>query len=143
MTQRAQFDASIDQERLISRLSLFFSLLAVLLVASGLYGTLAYSVSRRTAEFGVRMAIGCERSRLLWTVLREGVLLSAIGILIGLPISVAAARWLGSMLFNLAPFDPLTFTIAAIGIFLVCLAAGLIPAFRAASIDPIRALRYE
>ncbi len=104
MTQRAQFDASIDQQRLISRLSVFFSMLAVLLLASGLYGTLAYSVSRPTSEFGVRMAIGCERSRLLWMVLREGLFLSAVGILIGLPISVAAARWLGSMLFNLAPF---------------------------------------
>ncbi len=143
MTQRAQFDASIGQERLVSRLSLFFSALAILLVASGLYGTLAYSVSRRTSEFGVRMAIGCERPQLLWMVLREGLVLSALGILIGLPIAVGAARWLGSMLFNLAPFDPLTFFSAAIGIFLVCLLAGLIPAFRAASIDPIRALRYE
>jgi len=143
MTQRAQFDASIDQERLISRLSLFFGGLAILLVASGLYGTLAYGVSRRTSEFGVRMAIGCERPQLLWMVLSEGLRLSALGLLIGIPIAVAAARWLGSSLFGLQAIDPLTFAIAAGGIFLVCLVAGLIPAYRAASIDPIRALRYE
>jgi ABC-type antimicrobial peptide transport system permease subunit len=89
------------------------------------------------------MAIGCERPQLLWMVLREGLLLSAIGLLLGLPIAIAAARWLESMLFGLAPFDPFTFCAAAVGIFLVCVAAGLIPAFRASSIDPIRALRYE
>lgn len=143
MTQRAQFDASIDQQRLVSRLSLLFSALAILLVASGLYGTLAYSVSRRTSEFGIRMAIGCERTRLLWTVLREGLTLGAAGVLIGLPLGVAAARWLNSMLFNLPSFDPLTFGIATFGIFAVCALAGLVPALRAASIDPVRALRYE
>ncbi len=143
MTQRAQFDASIDQERLVSRLSLFFGALAILLVASGLYGTLAYAVSRRTSEFGVRMAIGCKRPQLLWMVLSEGLRLSALGLLIGVPIAVAAARWLGSSLFGLQALDPLTFGIAAGGIFLVCLTAGLVPAFRAASIDPIQALRYE
>jgi predicted permease len=143
MTQRAQFDASITQERLVSRLSFFFSALAILLVASGLYGTLAYSVTRRTSEFGVRMAIGCERQQLLWMILREGMKLSALGVLIGLPIAIAASHWLNSMLFGLVPYDPATFGFALAGIFLVCLAAGLIPAFRAASIDPIQALRYE
>jgi predicted permease len=143
MTQRAQFDASITQERLVSRLSFFFSALAVLLVASGLYGTLAYSVTRRTSEFGVRMAIGCERPQLLWMILREGMILSGVGMLTGLPIAIAASRWLGSMLFGLAPYDVLTFGLALVGIFVVCLVAGLVPALRAASIDPIRALRYE
>jgi predicted permease len=143
MTQRAQFDASISQERLVSRLSLFFGALAIFLIASGLYGTLAYSVSRRTSEFGVRMAIGCERHQLLWFVLREGMILATIGIAIGLPLAVAAAHWLNSMLFGLTSLDALTFSLSAAGIFIVCLLAGFIPALHAASIDPIRALRYE
>jgi predicted permease len=143
MTQREQFDASITQDRLVSRLSFFFSALAILLVASGLYGTLAYSVSRRTSEFGVRMAVGCERPQLLWMILREGMILGALGIVIGLPVAIAVSRWLNSMLFGLTSSDPLTFGFATASIFLVCLAAGLIPAFRAASVDPIRALRYE
>jgi predicted permease len=143
MTQRAQFDASISQERLVSRLSLFFGALAIFLIASGLYGTLAYSVSRRTSEFGVRMAIGCERRQLLWFVLREGMILSTIGIAIGLPLAVAGAHWLNSMLFGLTSLDALTFSLSAAGIFIVCLLAGFIPALHAASIDPIRALRYE
>ncbi len=143
MTQRAQFDVSIGQERLVSRLSVFFSALAVLLVASGLYGTLAYNVSRRTSEFGVRMAIGCERSRLLWLVLREGMALSLIGVAIGLPLAIAAARWFSSMLFGLSALDAATFVLAVLGIVTVCLVAGMVPALRAASINPMRALRYE
>jgi hypothetical protein len=143
MTQRAQFAASITQQRLVSRLSVFFSALAILLVGSGLYGTLAYSVSRRTSEFGVRMAIGCERPQLLWMILREGLILTSLGILIGLPAAAAFSQWLRSLLYGLAPFDPVTFLFALVGITLVCLAASLMPALRAASIDPIRALRYE
>jgi predicted permease len=143
MSQRAQFAASITQDVLVSRLSQFFSALAILLVASGLYGTLAYSVSRRTSEFGVRMAIGCERPQLLWMVLREGLILGAVGIVFGVPAAFAFSKYLDSQLFGLAPHDPLTLGLAVVGVLLVCLAAGLIPAFRAASIDPIRALRYE
>jgi predicted permease len=143
MSQRAQFAASITQDVLVSRLAQFFSGLAILLVASGLYGTLAYSVSRRTSEFGVRMAIGCERAELLWMVLREGLMLSLAGIVVGVPVALAFSKYLDSQLFGLAPHDPLTFGLAVVSVLLVCLAAGLIPAFRAASIDPIRALRYE
>ena len=143
MSQSAQFAASITQDVLVSRLAQFFSALAILLVASGLYGTLAYSVSRRTSEFGVRMAIGCERAELLWMVLREGLMLSLLGIVVGAPAAFAFSKYLDSQLFGLAPHDPLTFGLAVVGVLSVCIAAGLIPAFRAASIDPIRALRYE
>jgi len=143
MTQRAQFAASTTQDVLVSRLAQFFSALAILLVASGLYGTLAYSVSRRTSEFGVRMAIGCERPQLLWMVLREGLILSVVGIVIGVPAAFAFSKYLGSQLYGLAPHDPLTFGLAVVGVLLVCLVAGLVPAVRAASTDPMRALRYE
>jgi predicted permease len=143
MTQRAQFDASFSQARLFARLSMFFGLIAVLLVATGLYGTLAYRVSRRTSEIGVRMALGAQRSQVLWMVLRESLLISAAGILVGAPLAVAGAYFMRSMLFGLGPWNSLTFAAALLGVTLVALAASLIPARRAVRVDPIVALRYE
>jgi predicted permease len=143
MTQRAQFDDGISQERLVARLSIFFGGLAVLLVATGLYGTLAYGVSRRTPELGIRMAVGAQRRELLWMILQEGLAICAIGIAIGLPLAIACSRGLASLLYGLAPYDPLTISLATFGIVFVGLAAGFLPASRAASIDPLVALRYE
>ena len=143
MTQRAQFDDGISQERLVARLSIFFGGLAVLLVATGLYGTLAYGVTRRTPEFGIRMAVGAQRRELLWMILRESLTICAIGVLIGLPLAIACSRGLASLLYGLAPYDPLTMSFAVVGIVLVGLAAGFLPASRAASTDPLVALRYE
>ena len=143
MTQREQFEQSFSQQRLFARLSMFFGLLAALLVATGLYGTLAYRVSRRTAEIGVRMALGARRRQVLWMVLRESLAVSLAGILLGLPLTVAGARLLRSTLFGLGPGDPLTFAGALLGITLVVLLASLVPARRAASVDPMVALRYE
>ena len=96
MTQKAQFDSTIDQERLVAHLSIFFGILAVLLVVTGLYGTLAYSVNRRTSEFGVRMAIGAQRHEVLWMILRESFTISLVGISIGLLLAFASTRLLGS-----------------------------------------------
>jgi predicted permease len=143
ITQQEQFAESFAQERLFARLSMFFGFLAALLVATGLYGTLAYRVSRRTAEIGVRMALGAQRSQVLWMILRESLLLSATGIVVGLPIAIASSRLLRSMLFGLNPGDPVTFAAALVGITLVVLAASAIPARRASSVDPMVALRYE
>ncbi len=143
MTQQAQFDETILFERLTARLSIFFGLLAVVLVATGLYGTIAYGVSRRTSELGIRMALGAERSRVLWMVLREGLQICAIGILIGLPLAFASTRLLTSLLYGLTPNDPLSFCTAALGIIAVTALACLIPATRAASISPTVALRNE
>ena len=142
-TQEEQFAESFSQERLFARLSMFFGFLAALLVATGLYGTLAYRVSRRTAEIGVRMALGAHRSQVLWMILRESLLLSLAGILIGLPVAIASSRLLRSMLFGLSPGAPITFAVALVGITLVVLAASAIPARRASSVDPMVALRYE
>jgi ABC-type antimicrobial peptide transport system permease subunit len=143
MTQRAQIENSISEDRLVARLSICFGCLAVLLVATGLYGTLAYSVNRRTAEFGIRMAIGAQRRELLWMILGQSVVICLFGLAIGLPLALASTRMLGSLLYGLAPYDPLTICLAALGNILVTLAATLLPAQRAASVDPVVALRYE
>jgi predicted permease len=143
MTQQAQFEHTYSEERLFARLSTFFGLLAALLVATGLYGTLAYRVSRRTAELGVRMALGAQRRQVLWMVLRESLVVSVAGTLVGLPLAIGAARALRSILFGVGPNDPLAFAAAFCGMLLVALLAGYIPARRATKVDPMVALRYE
>jgi ABC-type antimicrobial peptide transport system permease subunit len=143
MTQQMQFDKTISFERLTARLSIFFGILAIVLVATGLYGTIAYGVSRRTSELGIRIALGAERPRLLWMVLREGLQLSVIGILIGLPLALASTKILSSLLYGLKPNDPLSICAAAAGIIVITTVACFIPARRAASISPIVALRNE
>ncbi len=143
ITQTEQLQKSYSDQRLFSRLATFFGLLAALLVATGLYATLAYRVSRRTAEIGVRMALGAQRREVLWMILRESFLMSAVGIGIGVPLAFTGAHLLKSMLFGLSPYDPLTFFSALVGIALVATIAALLPARRASSVDPIVALRYE
>ncbi|HWC18985.1 MAG TPA: FtsX-like permease family protein, partial [Terriglobales bacterium] len=141
--QTEQFEQSYSDERLFSRLATFFGFLAALLVATGLYGTLAYRVSRRTAEIGVRMALGAQRGQVLWMVLRESLATAMVGVAVGLPLAFGAARLLKSMLFGLTPNDPLSFLLGLMGITAVALCSALLPARRASSVDPMVALRYE
>jgi len=143
MTQRAQFDESFSQARLFARLSIFFGVIAVLLIATGLYGTLAYRVDRRTSEIGVRMALGAQRGQVLWLILRESLLVSGAAILAGVPVALAGARLMRSMLFGVQPGDVISFLLALFGVILVALAASIIPARRAMRVDPLVALRYE
>ena len=143
MAQEAQFEESISRQRLFSKLAVFFGLLAGLLVATGLYGTLAYRVSHRTVEIGVRLAVGARREQVLWMVLRESLLIAAFGVAIGVPLAIMTSRLLRSMLFGVGPNDPLVFFGSLAAVTLVALAAGLIPARRAAGIDPMAALRSE
>ena len=143
MTQTEQLQESYSSEQLFSRLAVFFGALAAFLVAIGLYGTLAYRVSRRTAEIGVRMALGAQRKQVLWMILRESLVMAVVGIGVGLPLAFAGARLLKSMLFGLSPSDPLTFLLALLGIAGVALISALLPARRASSVDPMVALRYE
>jgi predicted permease len=143
MTQQEQFERSFTDERLSARLAMSFGLLAALLVATGLYGTLSYRVSRRTAEIGVRLALGAQRRQVLWMILRESLVASVAGLLLGLPLAVAGARVLRFMLFGLGPGDPLAFAAAILGLAAVVLAASWIPARRATKVDPMVALRYE
>jgi predicted permease len=143
MTQQQQFDRSFTDERLSARLAMSFGLLAALLVATGLYGTLSYRVCRRTAEIGVRMALGAQRGQVLRMVLYESLGVSVAGLLLGLPLAVMGARALRSMLFGLGPGDPIAFAAAILGLAAVVLAASLIPARRAATVEPMVALRDE
>jgi len=143
MTQRAQFDKSYSQARLFARLSIFFGIIAVWLVATGLYGTLAYRVDRRTSEIGVRMALGAQHGQVLWLILRESLLVSGAAILAGVPVAIASARLMRSMLFGVQPGDMISFLLALFGVILVALAASIIPARRAMQVDPMVALRYQ
>ena len=143
MTQQEQFDESISRERLIANLSVFFAALAGFLVAIGLYGTISYGVSRRTNEIGVRIALGAQRSEVFRMFLVESLSVAALGLALGIPASLAVARTLRSMVYGLSPSDPLTIVLALAGIATITLAAAVIPARRAASVDPTRALRME
>jgi predicted permease len=143
MTQQEQFQESFSEQRLFARLSGFFGLLAALLVATGLYGALAYRVSRRTAEIGVRMALGARRRQVVWMVLRESLVVTLAGVLVGLPLAVGGARLLRSTLFGLQPGDPISFAAALAGLLFVTLVASFIPARRAVKVDPMVALRCE
>jgi predicted permease len=132
---------SARNERLMASLSAVFGMLATLLAAIGLYGVLAYTVTRRTREIGIRMALGALRSHVSWLVLREVLLLVAAGIAVALP----AAWWLSSyvrtQLYGVAPMDPVALMLSLGGLLLVALLAGLIPTLRALRINPVRALR--
>jgi predicted permease len=143
MTQRAQFERTISQQLLFARLAGFFGLLAVLLVATGLYGTLAYRVNNRTVEIGVRMAVGARRGQVVWMVLRDSLILTAIGVAIGLPLAALVAKALASALYGVKPYDMLSYSLAIYGVVFVALVASLLPARRAASVDPLSALRAE
>jgi len=143
ITQQDQFAETVSQERLIANLSVFFGGLAAFLVAIGLYGTISYGISRRTMEIGLRMALGAQRREVLRMVLRESFAVAAVGLSVGIPASLAAASTLRSMLYGLSSSDPLTILVAFAGITMVTSAAAFFPALRAASIDPMSALRME
>lgn len=143
MTQAAEFARTVTQERLIANLAIFFGALAALLIAIGLYGTVSYSISRRSMEIGIRMALGAERGEVLRMILRESLTVAAAGLAIGIPAALAVARTLRSMLYGLTAADPLALVVALATILAVAISAALLPARRAASIDPIQALHME
>lgn len=143
MTQQAQYDLTISQQLLFARLAGFFGLVAVLLVATGLYGTLAYRVNNRTVEIGVRMAVGAERGQVVWMVLRDSLILTAIGGVIGVPLASLVAKALTSALYGVKPYDSLSYLVAVCGVAFVAVVASFIPARRAANVNPLSALRAE
>jgi predicted permease len=143
MTQRAQYDTTISGQTLFARLAGFFGVLAVVLVATGLYGSLAYRVSIRTAEIGVRMAVGARREQVVWMILKDSLLLTMVGVLIGIPLALLVGRTLTSSLYGVKPLDAVSYLVAIAGVAVVALAASALPAGRAASVDPMNALRTE
>jgi len=143
MAQRAQYEETISNQLLFARLAGFFAILGVVLVATGLYGTLAYRVNNRTVEIGVRMAVGARRGQVVWMVLRDSLMLTAFGVAIGIPFALLTGRALASSLYGVKPNDAITFVFAVLGIALVAIGASMIPARRAANVDPLTALRSE
>jgi predicted permease len=143
MTQRAQYDTTISGQILFARLAGFFGFLAVVLVATGLYGTLAYRVNLRTAEIGVRMAVGAQRGQVVWMILQDSLLLTTAGVVMGVPLAMLVGHALASSLYGVKPLDKVSYLLAVIGVAVVALVASAVPAGRAASVDPMRALRTE
>ncbi len=142
-TQANRIDQTISQERTFATLCGCFAVLAVLIACVGLYGTMAYSVARRTSEIGIRMALGAQRGRLLWMVLREVLVMAAAGLGIGLAAAVATSHTLENFVFQVKPNDPMALALAALTLFAAALLAGYVPARRASRVDPWTALRDE
>ena len=142
-TIRDALDDLLGQQSFISQLSGFFALLALSLACIGLYGVMNYDVVCRTGEIGIRMALGAPCARILWMVLEECLLLLAMGVLLGVPASLAASRIVRAGLFGVTVTDPINLLIAVLLVGAVVLGAASLPVRRATRIDPMDALRYE
>ena len=138
-----QVSNSLLVERLIASLSMVFGFLATLLAVIGLYGVMAYTVTRRTREIGIRMALGAFQKHVIWMVMREALTLVAVGIALGLGAAFALTRLVQAQLYGITASDPATLVVATIGLTAVACMAGYIPAFRASRVDAMDALRYE
>jgi len=142
-TLAEQVSSNLAQQRLIARLTTIFGVLALGLACLGLYGVMSYTVAQRTSELGIRLALGSTRWKMLCLVLQESLMVIGAGILVGVGLSLAGTRLVSSMLFGLSPHDPVTLAAAAVMLLLVSIAAGLLPAWRAAHVDTVVALRHE
>jgi ABC-type antimicrobial peptide transport system permease subunit len=138
-----QIDNNIVVERLIATLSGFFGVLALVLAGVGLYGVISHAVSRRTREIGIRMALGAQRSSVLWLVLRDAALLVIVGAVIGAPTAVALTRLAKAFLYGVSAQDPLTLAAGLALLALVAALASVLPARRATQVQPTTALRCE
>ena len=142
-TLEGQLDETLLTDRLIALLSAGFGLLATILASVGLYGVMAFVVARRRKELGIRLALGAQPGGVIWLVMREVLLLLAIGLAVGIPAALALGRYVSTQLYGIQPNDPSLAAATVVLLALVSAAAGLIPAHRASRIDPILALRYE
>jgi ABC-type antimicrobial peptide transport system permease subunit len=135
--------ADFQQENMIAKLTMLFGLLGLVLSAVGLYGVMAYMVEQRTSEIGLRMALGADRRGVVRMVLRGAFLQVFVGLAIGIPAAIGAGRLMTDQLFGVAPWDPMMLAIATVLLCIAALLASLIPASRAASVEPMLALRNE
>jgi ABC-type antimicrobial peptide transport system permease subunit len=142
-TLERQLDETLSTERLIAALSAAFGLLATVLAAIGLYGVMAFVVARRTKEIGLRMALGAAQGKVVWMVMRETLLLVAVGLAIGVPAALALSRYVSTQLYGVRPTDIWSAAASLVILAAVAAGAGFLPARRASTIDPIKALRYE
>jgi predicted permease len=142
-SMREQVDSNFDQQRAVANMTGLFGILALILAAVGLYGVTAYTVERRTSEIGVRMALGADRPGIVRLVLRGAFLQILIGLLIGIPASIGCAHLIAAQLYHVKGWDPLVLVAAIVTLSVCALIASIIPAQRAASIDPVKALRTE
>ena len=142
-TMQEQIDLSFDQERAVASLAGLFGVVALILAAIGLYGVTAYSVAQRTNEIGIRMVLGADRGKVLALVLRGAFQRVAIGLLLGLPLAVGAGKLISAQLYGVSSWDPTALVIAAVALAICSFLAAIIPANRAASIQPMSALRLE
>jgi ABC-type antimicrobial peptide transport system permease subunit len=142
-TMDEQIDQNVSNQRMMALLAMSFALVALLTTAVGLYGVLAYATAQRTKEIGIRMALGAQRSAVVQLVLMDMANVAAVGIVVALPVAVLLARWLRSQLFAVQPFDPVTLIGCVVVTMAMVLLAAALPARRAASVEPTKALRAE
>ena len=143
VSMKNQVASNFDQQRMVARLTGTFGTVALLLAAIGLYGLTAYSVVQRTSEIGVRMAVGANRINIVGLVLRDAFLQVAVGLAIGIPLALAAGRMMSAQLFQIRSWDPVVMITAIVSLGLAAALASILPARRAASTDPLKALRTE
>jgi ABC-type antimicrobial peptide transport system permease subunit len=142
-TLQQQVDRSFDQQRAVASLAGLFGVVALVLAAIGLYGVTAYSVTQRTNEIGVRMALGADRAKVVEMVLQGAFRRVAIGLVLGLPLAVGAGNLLSAQLYGVKFWDPIALAIGAVSLAACAFCAAIIPAVRASGISPIKALRTE
>jgi ABC-type antimicrobial peptide transport system permease subunit len=142
-TLQDEIDRTLLEDRLVTRLATFFGFVALILACLGLYGNLSYSVARRTREIGIRIAVGAGKRSVLWLVLRDVLILLAIGVAIGVPLAMATKQFAASLVFGLSPLDPGAMIASTLLLAVFAILVGYIPAHRAATMDPVLTLRQE
>jgi ABC-type lipoprotein release transport system permease subunit len=143
LTMQQQVDLCFDQERAVAALASLFGMIALLLAAIGLYGVTAYSVAQRTQEIGIRMALGADRLKVVQLILKGASWRVLAGLVLGLPLAIGAGRLISAQLYGVSSWDPVALASAGAALAIAAFVAAIIPAGRAASISPMRALRTE